>query len=137
MAEDRRVYCTGCDQTFITDAVGKCPLCGAVDALVSPEEAEVHIARKLAAREHEPMFDPRLAANVGLVSIGLMWKLLRIFAGGGAMVLLGIWLLFDPDIRGHKGAPRWDDILLGGPVLLLGIGLLGIGVYWIVRPKRL
>jgi hypothetical protein len=33
MAETRRVCCTACEQTFVTEEVAKCPLCGNVGGL--------------------------------------------------------------------------------------------------------
>jgi hypothetical protein len=129
MAETQRVYCTKCGQSFLTDTVGNCPLCRAAASLVSPEEGELHLARQLATRAKEPSFDPHTVVRVA----GKSWRLMRLGIAAVAIGVLGGFLLFDSGLRGHKGLPNGNDLVIGGPLVLIAGAIAAFTVWSFYR----
>jgi hypothetical protein len=129
MSEDRRVYCKSCQQTFITDAAVKCPLCSAQDSLISPEEAELHMARQLAARANEPTINPHEVVRGAVRG----YRLLRALFGVASLEVVGGYFLFDPTLRGHSGPPNWNDVMQAAPVFLAALIVMGWGVWSSLR----
>jgi hypothetical protein len=131
----RRVHCTNCGQTFLTDTTDRCPLCRKVGSLVDPESPAAvreEVSRKREQAENTLAVGPGVEQAVGVAS--LAWWFGRVFLTAVLLIGLGVWLIVDPNVRGPRFtlAAAWPGLT----VLAAGLGLLGLAVYLVIRLVR-
>src|SRR5262245_17801801 len=113
MAEERRVYCTFCEQRFLSTAVDTCPLCGRTGGLVDPSSP-------VASRQISDSIQKR-TREIGWFGT---YQFVRLVIGGLVCGLLGFALLL------WEVAER--EVSFWGVVRALSISALGFGLVGII-----
>jgi hypothetical protein len=122
MDPERRVYCTFCEQTFLSAEVETCPLCrksgGLVDAAspAAPKE-------RGATRSQEPGPPPGWFAG---------YQFVRLLIGGVGCGILGI-VLVCWELSQRQPSP-WA-VIRNAFISVLGFGLVGV-MLWFARGSR-
>jgi hypothetical protein len=131
----KRVHCTFCGQTFLTDTTDRCPLCRNVGGLVDPNSPTA--VRDVVARKQAEAPPPGLAVSSGLTQAGrvalLTSRVVRLLIGAVVAIGLGILLMVHPDLRGHRGGFRASDLWPGSAAIVAGLGMIGLAVYVVKR----
>ena len=131
----KRVYCTFCGQTFVTDPTETCSLCRKVGGLVDPGSAAA--MRDVVARKQEQAPPPGVALASGVASAGqvtfVTMHIVRFILGGIFAIGLGIFLIAQPDFRSHPGRIELGDLWPGLAAIVAGLGMLGLAVYFAKR----
>jgi len=69
-------------------------------------------------------------------SLRQWYRFLRLVLAGLVCVVLGIWLMVDPNARENPKIFSASDLLLGLGVVLVGVILLGVGFLSMRRRKQ-
>lgn len=129
MADLHRVYCTHCEQTFLT-SVGetKCDLCGKAGGLTDPDTAVIERIRR--EMERPP---PKTYASVEeLIDDPSASGVRKVLAIVGILGFVNFWLLFQFGFR-RNGPPAW---VITGLVVVLNSIVLGVYLWRFWRANR-
>jgi hypothetical protein len=131
----KRVHCTFCGQTFLTDTTGRCPLCRNAGGLVAPDSPAAML--DVVTRKQAEAPPPGVAVASGLTEAGrvalLTSRVVRLLIGAVVAIGLGILLMVHPDFRGHRGSFRASDLWPGSAAVVAGLGMIGLAIYLIRR----
>jgi hypothetical protein len=131
MSLGKKVYCKYCEQTFYSGDTEKCSLCGKVGGLVSPEvAAEIEQQRQLerSVKAKETAAIPTRAF--------MAFRSIRWFIGGIAVICLGAWLVFDPNLRSNPRNPTLEDLMPGIAAIIVGLGMCFLAYYFWPRTRN-
>lgn len=132
MSEDRRVYCSFCEQTYLTSDLEKCSLCRKAGGLVDPSSPAALgqlVASKRQQSSPAEQFQEVLATGV---EIALLLRQLVLLVGLGVLLIgFGAVLIFVPDLRSNPRRLSYEELLLGfGVAAGGGVLLVWAAVVW-------
>jgi hypothetical protein len=125
MADDRRLHCIHCGQTFLTADSDTCPLCRTSGGLVDPADP-VALHDRVNRKQDKPIDLEQVGQALfqGTEMVGLIQRLLKLGLGGVLLLVLGAWLLLDPNFRTDPRSLSFNDLPPALGAMVVGVVLL-------------